>query len=89
MSPPRKYPIPNQDKNTLWLQKYHCLPSHIPWFYSGIKSLRNKANDYNPETTDTSRTDKDDTSHTNQDDYIENVKATKNTNDYGKYKYDN
>ena len=29
-SPPRKYPIPNHDKNTLVLQKYQCLPPHVP-----------------------------------------------------------
>ena len=52
MSPPRKDPIPNQDKNNLGLQKYQCLPSHVPPFYFGFKSLINKANDDNPETTD-------------------------------------
>ena len=81
MSPPRKYPIPNQDKNTLGLQKYQCLPSHVPPFSSEFKSLRNKENDDDTETTDTSHTDKDDTSRTNRDDSIENVKATKKTND--------
>ena len=64
-SPPIKGPIPNQDKNTLGLQKYQCLPPHLPPFPPGFKSLRNEANDDNPETTDTSRTDKDDTSRTN------------------------
>ena len=59
-SPPRKYPIPNQDKTT----------SHIPPFPPGFKSLRNEANDDNPETTYTSRTDKYDTSHTNRYDSI-------------------
>ena len=85
-SPPRKDLIPNQDKNTLGLQKYQCLPPQLPPFNPGFKSLRNEANDDNPETIDTSITDKDDTSHTNQDDYIENVKATKNKNNYDKYK---
>ena len=65
MSPPRKDPIPNQYKNTLGIQKHQCLSSHVIPFSSGIKSLRNKANDDNPETTDTSCTDKDDTSRTN------------------------
>ena len=37
----------------------------------------NEANDDNPETTYTSRTDKDDTPRTNQDDSIKNVKAMK------------
>ena len=53
----------------------------MPPFPSGFKSLRNEANDDNPETTDTSGTDKDDTSCTNRDGSIENVKAMKNTND--------
>ena len=65
MSPPRKDIIPNQNKYTLGLPKYQFLQSHIPPFSSGFKLLRNKANDDNPETTDTSRTDKDDTSRTN------------------------
>ena len=30
--PPRKDPIPNQDTNTLGLQKYQCLPPHVPPF---------------------------------------------------------
>ena len=49
MYPQRKYPIPNQDKNTLGLQKYKCLPPQVPPFSSGFKSLRNDANDDNPE----------------------------------------
>ena len=74
MSPPKKDQIPNQDKNTLGLQKYQFLPTHVPPFPPGIKSLRNKANGNNPETTNTSRYDKDYTSRTNQDDSVENVK---------------
>ena len=36
-SPPRKDPITNQDKNSLWLQKYQCLPPHVPLFPPGSK----------------------------------------------------
>ena len=64
MSPPRKDPITNQDKNTLGLEKDQCFPPHVPTFYPGFKSVRNKENDDNPESKDTSRTDKDDTSRT-------------------------
>ena len=70
MSTPKKDPIPNQDKNTLGIQKYQCLLSHAPSLSSGFKSLRNKANDDNTKTTDNSCTDKDDTSHTNRYDSI-------------------
>ena len=35
--PPRKDPIPNQDKNTLGLQKYQCLPSKVLPFIPGFK----------------------------------------------------
>ena len=83
-SPTIKDPITNQDKNTLVLQKYQCLPQHVPPFPPGFKSLINEANYDNPETTDNSRTDKDDTSRTNADDPIENVKSMKNTNYYDK-----
>ena len=69
-SPSRKDPIPNQDKNTLGIQKYQSLPPHVTPFPPGFKSLRNEANDDNPETTDTSRTDKDDMSRTNRYDSI-------------------
>ena len=89
MSPPRKDPIQNQDKNTLGIQKYQRLPSHVPPFTSGFKSLRNEANYDNPETTDPSRSEKDDTSQISQDDSIENVKCIKNTNEYDEYKEDN
>ena len=37
MSPLRKDPIPNQDKNTLGLQKYQCLSPHVPPFTPGSK----------------------------------------------------
>ena len=87
-SPPIKYPIPNQDSK-LVLQKYQCLPSHLPPFPPVFKSLINKANDDNPETTDTSRTDKDDTSHTHRYYSIENVKEMKKNNDDDEYKEDN
>ena len=36
-SPPRKYPIPNRDKNNFGLQKYRCLPPHVPPFHPGFK----------------------------------------------------
>ena len=75
--PPRKDPIPNEKKN-LGLPKYQCFLPHIPPFHPGFKSLRNVANYNNPDTTDTSRTDKDDTARTNVDDSIENVKSMKN-----------
>ena len=81
MSPPRKYPITNQDKNTFGPQKYQCLPSNVYPFSSGIRSLRNEENDDNPENTDNLCTDKDYTSDTDKYDYIKNVKATKKTND--------
>ena len=89
MSPPRKDPIPNQDKNNLGIQKYQYLTPHVSPFLTGLKSLRNETNDDNPETTDTSCTDKDDTSRTNLYDYIENVKSINTTNNYGKYKEEN
>ena len=54
--------------------------------FPGMKPLRNEKNDDDPETTDTSHTDKDDTSHNNRDDSIENIKEMKNTNDDDKYK---
>ena len=81
MSPPRKDPITDQDKNTLGLKKYQCLPAHLPPFSYVIKALRNEANDDNPETTDTSHTGEDDRSRSNRDDSIEYVKSTKNKND--------
>ena len=34
---PRKDPIPNQYKNNLGLQKYQCLPPHVPQFSTGFK----------------------------------------------------
>ena len=88
-SPPRKDTIPNQDKNTSGIEKYQSLPSHVPKFPTGSKSLRNEANNDHPESTDTSCKDRYDTSCTNQDDSIENMKATKNKNDDEKYKEDN
>ena len=82
---PRKDPIPNQDKNILGIQKDQYLTLHVPQLSPVIKSLRNGANDDNPENTDTSRTDIYDASCTNRYDSIENMKAvkkmmTKNTN---------
>ena len=45
------------------------------------KILLNKENDHNPETTDTSLSEKYDMSHTSSDDFITKAKDTKNTND--------
>ena len=53
MYPPRNDPIPNQDKNTLGIQETQILPPHVNQFPPGYKSLRNEANDDNPENTDT------------------------------------
>ena len=36
-SPPRNDKILNQDKNALGLQKYQCLPPHVPEFPPGFK----------------------------------------------------
>ena len=74
-SPPRKDPIPNQYKNNLGIEKYQSLPPHLPKFPPGFKSLRNEADDDNPESTDTSFTDRDDTSRTDTDDSIYNIKS--------------
>ena len=79
--PPRKDPIPNQDKNTFGLKTNQSLPPHVPPFLVGFKFLRNKANYDHPETIDTSRIGKDDTSRTNRDYSIENMKSMTNTND--------
>ena len=57
-------------------------------FLPGNKILLKEENDHNPETTDTSRSEKYDMSHTSQDDFIEKAKDTKNTNDDEKYKQD-
>ena len=42
MYPPRKDPIPNQDKKNLGLPKCQHLPSHVPTFSSVFKPLRNE-----------------------------------------------
>ena len=81
MSPPRKYPITNQDKNIIGFKKDQCLTPEVPPFLPGNKSLRNEENDDKSETTDTSHTEKYGTSHANRDDSIANVKGMKNTND--------
>ena len=39
-------------------------------FITGNRRLLNEENDNNPETTDTSRSEKDDMSHTSRNDYI-------------------
>ena len=88
-SPPIKYPIPNQDKNNLGLQKYQCLRPNVLLFSSVFESLRNEVSGDNTETTDTSRNDKENMSCNNWDDSIENVKAMKNKNYDGEYKEDN
>ena len=57
-------------------------------FLPGNKRLLNQENDNNPETTDTSRSEKYYMSNTSQDDFIVKAKDTKNTNDDDKYKED-
>ena len=84
-SPPRKDPIPNQYKNTLFIEK-KSLPPHSPKFPPGFKSLKNKAADDHHESIYTSRTDKYDTSRTDKDESIENLKSTNNQNSDDEYK---
>ena len=50
------------------------------------KRLLNDENDHNPETIDTSLSEKDDMSHTSWDYFIEKTKAEINTNYYEEYK---
>ena len=55
-------------------------------FIPGNKILLNDENDQNPETTDTSRSEKYNISHTSRYDFIEKAKDKKNTNDDDEYK---
>ena len=81
MSPLRKYPITNQDKKIIGLNKYQWLTPDVPPFIPINKILSNEENYDNPETTDTAQYEKYDKSHTKWDNYIAKVKDTKNTND--------
>ena len=65
--------IAKKKKNIKSLDLYPFLP--------GNKILLNDENDNNPETTDTSLSEKDDMSHTSQDNFIGKTKSEKNTND--------
>ena len=45
--------------NTLGIKKYQSLPPHLPNFFPGYKSLRNKVEDDLHNSLYTSRTDKE------------------------------
>ena len=47
MSPPRKDPIPNQDKNRLFTKQYPILPPIIEKYAPGYKLLFNDTHDQN------------------------------------------
>ena len=87
--PPRKNPIPNQNKNPLGIEKYQSLPPYLPKFILGFKSFRNKADGDHQESIDTSRTYRYDTPRTYKYDSIENLKAINNKNIDDEYKEDN
>ena len=70
--------ILNKKKNI----KYRALSPFIP----GNERLLNKDNNYNPETTDTSISEKYYMSHTSPDDFTGRIKDERNTNDDDKYK---
>ena len=70
--------IPKKKKNTKSLSLSPFLP--------GNKILLNEENYHNPETMDTSRSEKYDKSYTSWDDFIKKLKDTKNTNDDDNYK---
>ena len=55
MSPPRKYPIPNQDIKRLITEKYASLPPHLSKYPPGYKSLLNDAHE--PNITEDCRND--------------------------------
>ena len=78
MYPQRKDPIPNQYINMLGTEKCQIPPPQLARFRPGYKSLRNQAEDYCNDSTDTSRT--------NKEDYVENLKAINNKNIDYKYK---
>ena len=67
-------------------KKKNIKPKYLSPFLPGNKRLLNEKNDHNPETTDTSLSEKDYMSHTSQDDFIEKKTDEKNTNDDDKYK---
>ena len=87
--PPIKNPIPNQNKNTLGIEKYQSLPPYLPKFILGFKSFRNKADGDHHESIDTSRTYRYDTPRTYKYDSIENLKAINNKNIDDEYKDEN
>ena len=70
--------IPKKKKNIKSLDLSPFLP--------GNKILLNEINDHNPETIDTSQSEKYDMSHTSPDDSIAKAKDTKKTNDDDEYK---
>ena len=81
MSPPRKYPIPNQYINRLRTEKDQSLPPHLAKYYPGYKSLINEAEDdcnYYIDTT-----------HTDKEDYVKNQNNNNNKDNDAKYKDDN
>ena len=53
------------------LNKYQCLTPNVILFLPGNKILLNEENDDNPETIDTSKSEKYDMSHTSRYDSIE------------------
>ena len=58
MSPPRKYPISNQDNTILGTKKWQILPPQLAKYCPGYKLLINEAEDGSNDYTDNSRTDK-------------------------------
>ena len=69
-------------------KKKHIKPLSLYPFLPGNKILLKEENGHNPETTDTSRSEKYDMSHTSRDYFIAKAKYTKNTNDDDEYRED-
>ena len=64
--------------NILGIKKYQILPSHLPKFCPGYKSLRDEADDDRHDSTDTSHTDKENS--------IDNLKSMNENNIDDEYK---
>ena len=81
MSPPRKYPTPNQDINMFGTDKDQSLLPQPTKFRPGYKSLGIEVENYHNNSTDTSRTYKEYS--------VENLKAMNNININDEYKEEN
>ena len=87
MSPPRKYPVPNQDINRLITQQDPSIPPIMEKYTTGYKALFNDTHE--PYSTEDNHDNSRDDSRNENEDSVNKLKVNNNDDNDDEYKDEN